>query len=169
MEEVSNVIQESKIRRGGKQASGKPALKHTIFYYCFGLNKPESEELKSQIKGVLTKLSDEIENNILILQGSQQGHKNFNLPINDTREKLKLRIEGIPKVKFFFEVGKQTNNLYIHYLFAVSKRGLDTQVDNKKVKEFFDKEIGFVSVMKSQIYRDAKCDLAVYAQKASVI
>lgn len=168
MEEVENVISESKIRRGGKQSSGKPPLKHTTFYYCIGLNKPDNEELRQQVKSIMSSLSEKIENEIMILQGSQQGFKSFNLPVNDTREKLKLRIEGTPKVKFLFEVGKQSNNLYAHYSFSVSKRGLDTQVDNKRVKEYIETIIGQIS-LKSQIYRDAKCDLPTYAKKADVI
>lgn len=168
MEEVANIINENKIRKGGKQALGKPPLKHTTFYYCFGLNKPDSEELRQQMKTIMSTLSEKIENEIMVLQGSQQGFKSFNLPINDTRDKLKLRIEGIPKVKFLFDIGKQTNNLYAHYAFSISKRGLDSQVDNKKVKEYVETILGPITI-KSQIYRDAKCDLPTYAKKADVL
>ena len=168
MEEVANVINENKIRKGGKQPLGKPPLKHTTFYYCFCINKPDSEEIRNEVKTVLSNLSEKIENEIMVLQGSQQGAKSFNLPVNDTREKLKLRIEGTPKVKFLFEVGKQTNNLYAHYSFSISKRGLDTQVDNKQVKEYLETQMNGIT-LKGQIYRDAKNDLPTYAKKADVL
>jgi hypothetical protein len=120
------------------------------------------------MKTTLSSLSEKIENEILVLQGSQQGFKSFNLPINDSRDKLKLRIEGLPKVKFLFEVGKQTNNLYAHYSFSISKRGLDSQVDNRKIKEFVESIVGSIT-LKAQIYRDAKCDLPTYAKKADIL
>ena len=169
MEEVPNIITENKIRKGGKQPLGKPPLKHTTFYYCFGLNKPDNEELRQQVKTILNTLSEKIENELMILQGSQQGFKSFNLPIIDSRETLMRRIEGRPKVKFLFEIGKQTNNLYAHYSFSISKRGLDSQIDNRKVKEFFETQYANQIILKSQIYRDAKNDLPTYAKKADVL
>lgn len=167
-------IPESKIRKGGKQPSGKPPLKHSNFYFCFntGLHYEtykEKDTLKQKIKDILMNLSNKIENEFMIIQGSTQGNKSFKLPINDTRDLLKLRIEGKPQVKVIYEVGKQTGLFYVHYLFSVSKRGLDTQVDNKVVKDFFDSQMGITSQCKAQLYRDAKADIQVYVQKANVI
>ena len=165
---------ESKIRKGGKQKSGKPPLKHSNFYYCFntGLHYAtyvDKEGLKQKIRESLSKLSEKIENELMVIQGSQQGEKSFRLPINDIRDKLKLRINGLPKIKVQFEVGKQTGILNVHYLFSVSKRGLDTQVENKNVIEFLNQVLGIQCAMKAQLYRDAKGDIQIYSQKAGVI
>lgn len=174
IEKKDITIPESKIRKGGKQPSGKPPLKHSNFYFCFntGLHYEsynDKEGLKQKIRETLSELSKKIENEFMVIQGSQQGEKNYKLPIQDTREKLKLRIEGSPKVKIQFEIGKQTGLFHVHYLFAVSKRGLDTQLDNKIVKEFFDQKLGIVTNLKAQLYRDAKADIQVYSQKAASI
>lgn len=174
IEKKDITIPESKIRKGGKQPSGKPPLKHSNFYFCFntGLHYEtynDKEGLKHKIREALSILSKKIEDEFMVIQGSQQGFKSYKLPIQDTREKLKLRIEGIPKVKVQFEIGKQTGLFHVHYLFAVSKRGLDTQLDNKIVKEFFDQKIGINTQCKAQLYRDAKSDIQIYSQKAAVI
>lgn len=177
MEEVDKreiQITENKIRKGGKAPSGKPPLKHSNFYFCFNTgihfqSYQDKEGVKSKIREVLGELSKKIESEFLILQGSAQGEKSFKLPINDTRENLKLRIEGKPLLKCQFEVGKQTGLLYVHYLFAISKRGLDSQLDGKIVKEFFENGTKIQVQMKSVLYRDAKADIELYSQKAAAI
>lgn len=167
-------LPESKIRRGGKNPSGLPPLKHSNFYYCFntGLHYAsyqDKEGIKRKIRDTLNELSKKIDEEFLIIQGSQQGLNTFKLPIEDKRETLKLRINGSPKIKIQFEVGKQSGLLIVHYVFGCSKRGLDTQIDNRVVKEFFDTKIGFATTMKSVLYRDAKCDIEVYSQKAGCV
>lgn len=160
-------LSEPKIRKGGKQPSGKPPLKHSQFYYGFNTGLKEMD--KGKIKEALAKLAEKIEAEYLIIQGSSQGEKSFNLPINDTREKLLLRIEGKAKVKFQFEIGKQSNCLIFHFLYSVSKRALDTQIDNRLIKKFIDEELNISSTMKAQIYRDSKADIQVYSQKANIL
>jgi hypothetical protein len=155
-----------KIRRGGKQASGLAPLKHSNFYFQFDLGLKCDPE---QVKQIIIKLSGIIDEKLLILQGSEQGEKQFCLPRKDTREKLKLRISGKIRIRYIIEQGPQTGKFYLHYLYSVSKRGLDTQIESNEVRKVFNELMGYECAMKFQLFRDAKFDLNAYASKNTVI
>jgi hypothetical protein len=154
---------EVKIRRGGKEKLNIPPKKHSVFYYQINFNKPASDELKNKVKSLIQPLSEQVENEVMVMAGSEQGEKTFNLPINDTRENLKKRIEHC-KVKYSFEVNKE-NNLCLHYVFAVSKRALNTQINTASFKILFENLFGNAVSLKSFIFRDAKSEISIYSQK----
>lgn len=166
----SNLVPVSNIRKGGKQKSGKAPLKHTNAFFLINTNIPGSEidkpEISGRVKKIVNELSVKIENEFLIMAGSDQGAKDFNLPKNITREECWLRVEGNPIVRYDKKVSPQTKVIYILYLYALSKRGLDTQIELSKVNEFL-KNYGMTA--KSFVYRDAKADINVYAAKNPLI
>lgn len=161
---ISNDVEPKKaIRLGGKQKSGNAPLKHVNFYFQIGLNQPSTEELKNKVKGVLQTFSEKIENELLIIEGSDQGLKQFNLPVKDEKDKLKIRIVK-SGVKYSFEINPR-NLLVLHYCFSVSKRALNTQLINNDVKAEFEKLFGAEVSIKGYIFRDAKADISVYSKK----
>ena len=163
--EKIETVENNFIRKGGKQKSGKPPLKDSNFYFQISTSVKESEVERNKLKEVVVKLSERIEKDFLIMEGSEQGLKDFNLPRKITREDSWLRVVGNPIVKFYISVGQQTGYLYLHYLYAISKRGLDSQILNETVVKFLRTEINPHIECKPFIYRDAKADINLYIQK----
>lgn len=166
----NNLVPVSNIRKGGKQKSGKAPLKHSNFYFQINTNIPGTElqapSTIAKIKKIVNELSIKIENEFLLMAGSDQGAKDFNLPKNITREECWLRVEGNPVVKYDKLVSPQTKLVHIVYLYAISKRGLDSQIELSKINDFL-KVHGMVA--KSFVFRDAKADINVYTAKNPLI
>ena len=164
LNKIEETKKENQIRKGGKQKSGKPPLKHSNFFIIIntGENNELTEEVLQKYKNFVNLLSAEIENNILILQGSDQGLNNYGLPKEITKEQAWERVEKqSAKVNFYITKGKQSNKNFIYYLFALSKRALDSQINNLDVLNY-SKKIFPSCETKTIIYRDAKGNINNY-------
>lgn len=167
IEEHAQIAEEKKsIRLGGKQKSGNAPLKHVNFYYQISLNQPSSDELKNKIKGLLQPFSEKLENELLVIAGSDQGMKQYNLPIDAPNLKTRIVKTG---VKYSFEINPRTNMLVLHYCFTVSKRALNTQLVNNDVKAEFEKLFEAEVILKGYIFRDAKADISTYSKKYPLV
>lgn len=165
------------VRRGGKQKSGKAPLKHSNFYIQINtmtvgdnIGDEKLNELKQVYRKIIADLSVEIENRLLSISGNANDEKKFNIKKADSKNELWLRLEANPKITYFLEIGEQSGMIYLHFLYSVSKRGLDTSIDLSALKDYINGLEGLkAATISMSVYRDAKADINVYVNKNKIV
>ena len=171
----NNKIQNIEVKKVKVKKEPKSVqLKHSNWLLTINSNKNmcnmNKEEYDSTLKS-FTAVVDEFFNkkitDFVILSGSKLGIK-FGLPINDTHENLLKRITEA-KVEYVVEIGPESHKLHTHGMLCLSKKGLDTRLDYQKIRDHFEKELGYSIHFNAQLFHDAKSNMTTYMLKAPVI
>jgi hypothetical protein len=128
------------------------------------LDEPSSRETKEKFSEAVDDFFNNKIMDFIVFDHSKSADEYY--PKSTDREELKSRlILGDCKVEYVIEIGPQTSCLHSHGLVALAKRGVNTKLDYKKIKEYFDQKLGYPVHFNSRVYTDSKANLQSYIEK----
>jgi len=160
VEKVEKVeVEKVEVEKVVQKKLKKPVLRHSNFYCVLKVNKSDINE--SKLCDILQKdFFNKLLTDFISLKGSRDGFTKYNLPVDDKRENLLMRLEKKPFLDHKFV--NTEKELCFHFVLAFSKRNLDIKLNEIEIKKFLNGALSIPFVFKSKLYKDSNVCLEKY-------
>lgn len=158
----------SEVKRHKEEEAKTCEIRHSNFMFTVTINKARNKMSYDEFIKNYNLLKNAVEKfERLISEGEF-------LQVSELLPKYKIKplppdlFERIKEVRIesCIELAPESDFLHSHIGVFISKRGLDTKYDYKRIGEFFNREMGFSVYTHKKIFTDAHANLSAYIAKS---
>lgn len=127
-----------------------------------------TKEISDEFKQKFTNGVEDFLNNLnsyVLVETSKTGLKYGMEKTNDINILGKL-IEN--KIEYVMEEGPISKKLHAHIMICLEKRGINTKLDYKKIREYFNNYMGYDIHFNVKVYKDVGQNIKDYMQKSPI-